>query len=415
MTKKIFGIILSLFVVLNVIAFIFIINQQPQRTDVTEINDIVKSADESASSDLDTIFKRKNYSLKFAVIDQNGNLLYTNNNGGSLREYDVIADGGSGISVKNGTVLIYSDRDSFYSGVKISEIIFILTVFTLSLLILIILGLYFERVIVKPFYKMQSLARNIADGNLDVPLLMDKHNIFGAFTESFDLLRSELRRSRENERAADESKKQLVASLSHDIKTPLSSIKALTELMMVKSSDAKEIERFKTIEMKADQIGQLTDNLFETTLEELNELKITPKDEPSSVLRELLTTTDYESKLLGFDIPGALILCDRQRTQQVFDNIISNSYKYAGTAIKVSADIADGCLRLVICDSGGGAPQDELELLKTKFYRGKNSAGKSGSGIGLYMCNYIMTKMGGHFEIENRDGGFAAILYFKLS
>lgn len=415
MSKKIFGIILCVFLALGAVFAIIIATQSPQQTDVTEINDIVKTAGETGGNGLNELYSKKNYTLKFAVIDQNGNLLYTNYKGGSLRQYDVIAGGGSSIDARGCTVLIYSDRDSFYCNVKMSEAVIIACAFTLSLLILIILGLYFDKVIVKPFYKMQTLARNIADGNLDVPLLMDKHNIFGAFTESFDLLRSELRRSRENERAADESKKQLVASLSHDIKTPLSSIKAITELMAVKATDAKEKERLRTIELKADQIGQLTNNLFESTLEELNELKITPRDEPTSLLKELLITADYENKLCDFNIPGALILCDRQRTQQVFDNVISNSYKYAGTAIKVKADISEGCLRLVICDSGGGAPQDELELLKTKFYRGKNAAGKSGSGIGLYMCNYIMNKMGGHFEIENRDSGFAAILYFKLS
>lgn len=415
MSKKIFGIILCVFLALSAVYVIVIANQQPQRTDVTEINDIVKTADEAGDRDLSNLYSGKKYTLKFAVVDESGKLLYTNNKGGSLHQYDVIASGGSSISAHGSTIFVYSDRYSFYCNMKMSEAVLIASSLIVSLLILIILGLYFDKIIVKPFYKMQTLARNIADGNLDVPLLMDKHNIFGAFTESFDLLRSELRRSRENERAADESKKQLVASLSHDIKTPLSSIKAITELMVVKSTDEKEKERLRTIDLKADQIGQLTENLFETTLEELNELKITPKDEPSSVLRDLLTTTDYEGKLCDFDIPGALIICDRQRTQQVFDNIISNSYKYAGTPIKLSADISEGCLRLVICDSGGGAPQDELELLKTKFYRGKNSAGKSGSGIGLYMCNYIMTKMGGHFEIENRDGGFAAVLYFKLS
>ena len=79
---------------------------------------------------------------------------------------------------------------------------------------------YCERSILFPFRKLQGFARHIASGNLDVPLEMDKNNLFGAFTESFDLMRNELSNAKENERKADRSKKELVASLSHDIKRP---------------------------------------------------------------------------------------------------------------------------------------------------------------------------------------------------
>ena len=71
-----------------------------------------------------------------------------------------------------------------------------------------------------PFRKLRRFARDVAAGNLDIPLEMDSYGSFGAFTESFGLMREELKKARENERAADQSKKELVASLSHDINTP---------------------------------------------------------------------------------------------------------------------------------------------------------------------------------------------------
>ena len=87
----------------------------------------------------------------------------------------------------------------------------------------------------KPFKKLQSFAVNVARGNLDIPLKMDKNNPFGAFTESFDIMREELAAARQSEYAANRSKKELVASLSHDIKTPVASIKAVSELMLMRA------------------------------------------------------------------------------------------------------------------------------------------------------------------------------------
>lgn len=114
----------------------------------------------------------------------------------------------------------------------------------------------------------------MAAGNLDVPLEMDKQNIFGPFTESFDLMRSELKRSKKNEYLANQSKKELVASLSHDIKTPVASIQAITELMLVQQTDEAVRKSLTTINDKAKQITALVTDLFHASLEELQKLKV---------------------------------------------------------------------------------------------------------------------------------------------
>ena len=89
---------------------------------------------------------------------------------------------------------------------------------------------------------MKDFAERIADGNLDIPLKMDRQNLFGAFTESFDIMRTELKKSRIAEANANESKKELVAKLSHDIKTPIASIKAASEVGAALSPDKKNRE-----------------------------------------------------------------------------------------------------------------------------------------------------------------------------
>jgi signal transduction histidine kinase len=279
----------------------------------------------------------------------------------------------------------------------------------------IYLYIYYTKTIIKPFRKLQDFAQRIAAGNLDIPLEMDRNNLFGAFTESFDLMREELNRAKENERNADRSKKELVASLSHDIKTPVASIKAVTELMPVKTQDEKEQKQLETIHAKAEQINSLITNMFHATLEELQALSVNSIEFQSTALPNLIRNADYERRVLPFSIPNCIILTDSLRLQQVFDNIVSNSYKYAGTDIEVNSFFYNSFLVIEIIDYGKGVSDDELPLLMNKFYRGKDSNPKSGYGLGLYISKYLLEQMSGELHCENRLNGFCVKLQLKLA
>ena len=272
-----------------------------------------------------------------------------------------------------------------------------------------------HRRILAPFHKLERFAQNVAVGNLDIPLEMDKESSFGAFTESFDLMRVELARAREAERQANQSKRELVASLSHDIKTPVSSIKAVSELMAATSKEEKELQQLQTINTKADQIGILVSNLFSATLEELQELPVEPKELPSTILAELIKNADYRKKAVMENIPECLIIADDIRLAQVLDNIFENSYKYADTAIEVGASLKDNHLFLSISDNGKGVLSEELMLLCQKFYRGQNAQGKSGTGLGLYLSKYFLEKMAGELHCENGEGRFTVTLVMALA
>ena len=171
---------------------------------------------------------------------------------------------------------------------------------------------------------------------LDIPLNMDKNNYFGAFTESFDLLREELSAARQREYESNRSKKELVATLSHDIKTPVASIKAVSELMLMQAKDEKVIKQVNTIYSKAEQINLLVTDMFHATLEELQQLKLTVTEESSEVLVDMIENVNYDHQIVYDSIPPCIILTDPVRMQQVIDNIISNSYKYAGTNCTLS-------------------------------------------------------------------------------
>ena len=95
-------------------------------------------------------------------------------------------------------------------------------------------GIYLSRNVITPFRKMQRFAGRVAEGRLDEPLAMDRDNLFGAFSESFDIMREELSASKQRELALQKKERELVASLSHDLKTPVTGIKLAAELLQMR-------------------------------------------------------------------------------------------------------------------------------------------------------------------------------------
>lgn len=273
---------------------------------------------------------------------------------------------------------------------------------------------------VLPFKKMQLFAANVAKGELDAPLYMTKRNYFGAFTESFDLMREELKSAKENEYKANVSKKELVAELSHDMKTPIATIKAACEVLKAKvkiQGNAEEssdiLEKVGVIEQKSDMINQLINNMFHAALEELTNLKVEPKEEPSTKVSDMINELKYYGAVnIKTPVPECLVYMDTLRLKQVIDNVVNNSYKYAGTQIDVSFKEQIEGIVVEIRDFGAGVPEEELPLVTGKFFRGKNSKGKSGAGLGLFLVKYFMDNMKGAFECFN-DKGFVVNLFLR--
>ena len=277
------------------------------------------------------------------------------------------------------------------------------------------LMLYLYYRIMYPFHRLQKFAGKIAIGDFEDPLVMEGNNYFGAFTESFDVMREELRRAREGEYQANISKRELVAGLSHDIKTPVATIKALCEILEVRLGEGDERNKIITIDQKATVIDNLISNMFQATLEELQTLKIQNTEERSQIIMDMLQDLNYYDKIRFLNtIPGCLIQCDPLRMNQVIDNIISNSYKYADTPIEVSFGEREQYLEVRIRDFGKSLSTSELDLICQKFYRGENAAGKTGSGLGLYLARLFMQGMGGELNCSQDEGFIVTLMIRKV-
>lgn len=414
--KVILGIIIILLVGSGVVFYVFQ-DRSKAEIDIVAVNDIAQSLAEEWNSVKDNKLPGLNYELEYVVLDSDNNYVASTKRDLNTDINSAIRNRDTIIEIKSdnkeiGKLIIYNNIDDIWNQYRMYLFafteIFILAVGVLG----IVYTLYIDRIIFLPFRRLTDFARQVAEGNLDIPLEMDKGNLFGAFTESFDLMREELKKARENERIANQSKKELVASLSHDIKTPVASIMAVAEVMHAKSKDVYEKKQLDVINSKAEQINTLITNMFNATLEELQELKVSVTEQSSRLIYDLIKNADYNNHVTCFSISECIVLLDELRLAQVIDNVISNSYKYACTSIDISTYIKENYLFIDFKDFGSGVLEDEKPLIFNKFYRAKNSEGKNGTGLGLYISKYLMNQMSGDIECENVDDGF--IVRIKL-
>lgn len=317
-----------------------------------------------------------------------------------------------------GTVILPDPDKTEYNRVRLRLISLTVELVILLILIMLIYSIYSYRNIVRPFGKLQDFAEKIAQGNLDQPLHLEKNNLFGAFTTSFDIMREELQNARSRETALKLKEKELIASLSHDLKTPIAGIQIICELLLVKLKDAYTIGKINEIHQKSMQISEMVNDLLTSSLDELGEMNVTLNDENAEILHEIVAANDPRQLVQDGSIPECLISVDKTRLRQAIGNIISNSYKYANTTIDIRYSLMDGYLKMAISDHGAGISADELPLVTNKFYRGKSfrNSGKEGSGLGLYIASELLNRMNGELICSSKEGeGLTVILLLPLS
>lgn len=381
----------------------------------------VNEAVQSVQNDWNTMEAHTNRtSLDYVVIDTDGTVLFRTKPGLSESVNKAVIHGDMILPIKTGgtvagTIILYNDSAQILQSRKQAAVIVLVAAILMQVVICTGYLIYLNHIIIRPFHKLRGFAERIADGNLDVPLTMDRRNLFGAFTESFDIMRSELKKARIAEAEANAGKKELVAKLSHDIKTPVASIKAASEVGAALADSEKTRENYMQIIRKADQIDTLVTNLFTVTLEELRQLTTVPEDIKSEELNVLLKNSDYLHRAVLPGIPECLLYADRLRLQQVFDNIFANSYKYADTKIDVTVRQDGSRLAVSVEDYGGGTAKEELPYLKEKYRRGSNTGHIGGAGLGLYISDYFMKEMKGDLILENGQNGLKVTVLIALS
>ena len=227
----------------------------------------------------------------------------------------------------------------------------------------------------------------------------ERTNFFGAFTWAFDHMRKEIVAARNNEAQAISENKTIIATLSHDIKTPIASVRAYAEGLEANlDADYEMRERYLQVIMrKCDEVTRLVNDLVLHSLSELERLEIKSRQVSiRKVIEETLQDLEYPYAVLCKPLPDAELVIDEKRMAQVILNVLENAGKYAPKSkIEIWALSEKERYELHIRDYGAGICPEDMPFVARKFYRGKNIGSQPGSGLGLYIVSYIMERMDG--------------------
>ncbi len=260
--------------------------------------------------------------------------------------------------------------------------------------------------ILRPFKKLENYAESIAAGDFDVSLNFERTNYFGKFTWAFDSMRKEIVKARACEKEAIENNKTVIATLSHDIKTPVASIRAYTEGLEagLDTTPEKRSKYLSVIMNKCDEVARLTNDMFLHSLSDLDKLKMNPQIfELCGFVQEI--AAEYSDVQLEKPLFSVNVKADKNRLAQIMGNIITNAVKYAKTEVDIKITRAADDVSIHFRDYGDGIPDEDIPFIFGKFYRGKNCGCEQGSGLGLYIVKYVMEQSGGSVTLKNCDKG----------
>ena len=299
----------------------------------------------------------------------------------------------------------------------------LISVIVILLICVVIVRKYVYKEIVRPISELNVAMKKIAEGNLDYRMENKYDSEMGEVFNNYEEMRLKLKESTTEMMENEEHNRELVSNISHDLKTPITSIKGYVEGIMDGVADTPEkMDRYiKTIYNKANDMDRL-----------INELTIYSKIDNNRILYNFqrINVSDYfgdcveevgldlESKniKLNFDnlIPDdTMVIADPEQMKRVINNIIGNSIKYMDKdltkeqgmiEIRLLDDIDS--IRIEIEDNGRGIAARDLGRIFERFYRtdASRNSSRGGSGIGLSIVKKIIEDHGGYIWATSKEG-----------
>lgn len=282
----------------------------------------------------------------------------------------------------------------------------------LILALVLLSNLYFLRTITEPIAQLTGMARRIAEGSYGIQAEKQHDDEIGELIDSINEMSVKLGR-------AEAMQTEFISSVSHELRTPLTAITGWSETMMYDDNIRGDSRRgVEIISKEASRLTKMVEELLEFTRIQdgrfnLNLIQLDVEAELEDSIftyGELLRKEGLELVYDPAEEALPLIPGDPERLKQVFLNILDNAAKYGreGKKILVSINLENDFVVIRIRDFGPGIPEAELPHVKEKFYKG--SSKERGSGIGLSVCDEIITRMGGVLEITNAPDGEGGVL-----
>jgi len=371
--------------------------------------------------------------LEVQVIDTNGRVLVSTTafqpHGEEMPDYQSALNSSDGVGVYRGknsggesvlactTVVKNSDGEilgayRWITSMKALDkqiLYFVLVVILVDLAVLAISavsGIYFIKSIVKPIRDVGNIARKIAMGDFESRIEIKNNDEIGELCDAINYMASELDH-------AETMKNDFISSVSHELRTPLTAIRGWGETakMSVGSDDGLVEKGLDVVLSEADRLSNLVEELLDFSRMQSGRLTVNTAPVDVSVL--LTATANMYTELArqqGIELmltaspDAAVVLGDADRLKQVFVNIIDNAVKYTqkGGLVLVTQTVEEGCVRILVKDTGVGIPAQDIDRVKEKFFKSNKTV--RGSGIGLAVADEIIKQHQGLLFLESTEG-----------
>ena len=345
-------------------------------------------------------------------IPYNGKEMRSNNEDLNIRKLDfVFSDGGFG------SVFVVSKQHPLISRYLL--IYMFISIFVILIFTSIMLTEWMKRGVIRPIDELNYAMRQIKDGNFEYVLQTDVKGEIGDLYRNYEDMRLRLKETTEENLLHEKQSKELISNISHDLKTPITSIKGYVEGIMdgVADTPQKMDKYIKTIYNKANDMDRLINELTLYSRFDNNRIpydfhKISVADYFGDCVEEVgldLDSKNIQLNYSNFTSSDTVVIADPEQMKKVINNIIGNSVKYMDKPngvidIRILDEVDS--VRVEIEDNGKGIAKKDLQKIFDRFFRtdaSRNSA-QGGSGIGLSIVKKIVEDHGGYIWATSTEG-----------
>ena len=335
-----------------------------------------------------------------------------------VRQHDFIFSDGA-----EGSLFIITNVNSIMKSLKGYNVSIFITVILILIFTNGLLSYVMSRSITRPIDKLKSYANSIKEGNLDFKIEIETMDEIGELSMAFEEMRYRLKQSLELQLQYENDRKELISSISHDLKTPITAIKGYVEGIIdgVADSPEKNKKYMQTIYSKATDIDKMIDELF--LFSKLDLRKLTFHFKQVDIMKYLVDCVeelqfDLEKKDVILDLimeeASIIVMADPEKLKRVIVNVIDNAIKNMdkeSPKIQIKAYNNEENVTLSIKDNGKGIPERAIPYIFETFYRADASRNVAygGSGLGLAIAKRIIVEHGGNIWAESVEGQYTTI------
>ena len=281
---------------------------------------------------------------------------------------------------------------------------------------------FYRRKLREPLAVLTDCSEKISNNDLDFTVSYTSADEMGLLCASFEKMRAALLESQQMIWNMVEERRQLNASVAHDLRTPITIIEGYTEYLQRnipkgKIDDKKLMDTLSNLSEAASRLEHYVNSVRD--IQSLDEIEIKKDAVPAyATVKEMtsdlaiLAAASNKEFDVSFDLEDTIIYLDRSVLYRILENTMSNALRYADKKIKMSFTLKDSFLDIQIVDDGTGFSSEALATAFTPFYKETDKQGHM--GLGLTICKILSKKHGGQVIVyNNNDGG--AVVHITMS